>query len=145
MIRRVVLVGWAALVVGFAGCGTNDARQLHGKWSLVEQLESGKPNPSYKAGDVVLVIDGDQIVAQEKGRASETARYTTDTSRTPHEIDIIPPPTKLNAEPRTRYGIFKVEGDRLTIYLTMGGDDSRPTNFTPTSNTLYSVFERIKN
>jgi uncharacterized protein (TIGR03067 family) len=75
--------------------------------------------------------DDGKLVIKEGGREKpEGATYKVDAKKTPAEIDLIPPPGKKDP---VMQGIFKIEGDTLTICF-MGAEAGgaaapRPTKF----------------
>jgi len=77
---------------------------------------------------MTLTADGKFIVREGKREQAEQGTYKTDTKKDPAEIDIMPPSEKAGRG--TIRGIFKIEGDTLTLCVTGGKDDGdRPAKF----------------
>ena len=86
-----------------------------------------------------LLLDGD-LFRMESPEATYDGRFTIDTTVTPMRIDIefVEGPEAGN----TSYGVFELEGDRLTICLGLVGA-SRPTTFASRPGTGHAL-ERLR-
>jgi uncharacterized protein (TIGR03067 family) len=75
-----------------------------------------------------------------KGKPEEGA-YKSDAKKNPAEIDLTPPDA---AKGETILGIYKIDGDTLTLCLTMGGE--RPKEFAapPGSKRMLVTCKRVK-
>ena len=90
--------------------------QLKGTWSSMQTVESTVNGVPQKPRQVKMVwsIDRDTITdTEEEGFADRTYRYTLDPQKTPKTLDL----TVLN-NGLTLYGIYKLEGDALTVCLS---------------------------
>ncbi len=87
--------------------------KLKGTWTSPQTItltSGGVPQPP-KTYKLIWSIDRDTITeSDENGFASRTYRFTLDPDRTPKTIDL----TLLNS-PLELHGIYKLEGDTLTI------------------------------
>jgi len=73
----------------------------------------------------------------KKGAKDEPAAYKIDASKTPGEIDLIEPKDKSE----TSYGIYKLEGDTLTILIGSAKDPKdRPKEFKTKSKSEEVMF-----
>lgn len=121
-----------------AACSSNDAapprpdlEALQGTWLTVSLVNDGKvlvsegdPAP---AGPVTkLVYEGDHwgVVVGDETVASGVLRV--DTSKTPHQIDILDESGMRNAA--SKLGIYELDGDRYRFCLAPA-DKPRPTGF----------------
>lgn len=122
------------------------ARPLQGTWRLVwtqrrDQRVEELPFPAYAPAKGMIIgtnvmqpvlIDFDGSPSQTV-RGQDAMRYRVDTTRTPAAIDIQPfdqefLPTAERPDDRMRRGIFRLEGDRLTLVIAEPGSP-RPSGF----------------
>jgi uncharacterized protein (TIGR03067 family) len=97
---------------------------LEGTWKLVEGRNSGvvsTPEQLAKA-NVIVTIKGNKLSAVTDGKTQEWT-ITLDPTRTLKAADFV-----LTASDRVEAGIYKLEGDRLTIHLSAIGVE-RPLSF----------------
>ena len=110
----------ALLVVGVAG-GRADAagkKQTEGTWKLVGVVRGGKERPADKENTTVTFAAGTmtmRAVTPDGGEKQKTARYTLNTARAPHWIDIIGDDGDGRKE--MVYGLYEVKGDTLRLVL----------------------------
>ena len=148
----------AVLVAGLAGindgCGQpddnaakefKDAKQeldkLQGEWTLVSTEVGGKKRPDTENAVSKLTISENQWVVTYRDSPS-TARATIeiDPSKDPKTIDLT-----FRGEKEPARGIYKLEGDTLTVCYnaTVGGE--RPKEFKTTQETgVLVVLKRAK-
>jgi uncharacterized protein (TIGR03067 family) len=109
-----------------AGTISPDIELLQGAWMLV--VEDGKP-----ANDKALALEiiKDRVLASD----GTHGRFQIDESRSPKQISIT-----IGKQPGdTTKGIYKLEGDRLTIASYNGPGKLLPTAFEPDPDTRISV------
>jgi len=91
--------------------------------------------------DVLKVeIKGNKIIANFSGKPDE-ATLTLDASKKPMWLDI----TSKKDKPEVDYGIFKLDGDTLTICAAEKGvAKDRPTEFKATGNIMIMTLKKQK-
>lgn len=100
-----------------------DPPSLLGAWDAQTGIIGGKPdNPP--AG-TQLIFDKDGVATfTEGGGKGEAGSYTFDAKASPAQIDLTAPG---GPKQEKLLGIYKIEGDTLTIAMSMGGE--RPKTF----------------
>jgi uncharacterized protein (TIGR03067 family) len=101
-------------------------RGLEGEWRF-ERLEvDGNVMPASMASNTRLLIDGDRFRTQSP-EANYDGVFTIDADEKPSHIDIefIEGPEAGNCS----YGVFELDGDRLTLCLSVLAGGTRPVAF----------------
>jgi uncharacterized protein (TIGR03067 family) len=144
---NAVLIG-LALTLGAPA--TKDAPKketpsIVGEWVGVKAVTGGKEKPVPEGGIDFTFTDDGKLVIREGTRndaaSNKTGSYKIDAKKNPAEIDIMPPPDKK--EP-TIHGIYKIDGDTLTICI--GHETDRPTKFESPegAKTMLMILKRAK-
>jgi uncharacterized protein (TIGR03067 family) len=129
-----------ALAVTLAAPGPKDPPpkgppSLVGEWVVQNRLVGGKADDVPAGATMTFREDG---TTDYLGLARSPATFKVNTARTPAEVDFLPPP--VSSAPG-QFGIFKVDGDTLTLCLVGAGD--RPTRFeSPTGSRVRLVVLR---
>lgn len=138
------------LAAGAAGADGKDekARGLQdlrtGTWRAVEiHNEKGVrvPNRIVELVDVKLSFGADGKLTNRSQNQTRISKYTADPSRSPWQIEILRIDTPGNKPGK---GIFKIDGDTMTLCLGKDGSDKRPTEFKPQIGATYMILKRIK-
>jgi len=117
------LLAGLALALG-APAPKADPPTLVGEW-VSEKGVIGGDDRAVPAGNLTLTFTADgQVQVREGAKPPDRATYKADPKKAPAEIDIDPPAVE-KAPAMT--GIYKVEGDTLTLCLSRGG--KRPAKF----------------
>ena len=124
--RRTFGIGMAVAALALAaGCGKKPGTapepppappSLAGGWTLIglETAKGKDPDVAKEpAEERKIQATADKMTPTKKGgKPDEPFSYKLDATKTPHEIDM----TKTrNGKAETMYGIYKLEGDILTI------------------------------
>ena len=106
-----------------------DSQSIVGEWVGEKAVSEGMEKPVPEGGvTMTFTADGKFLVREGKRERAEEGTYKADAKKDPAEIDIMPLSEKAGRG--TIRGIFKVEGDTLTLCFTVGKDDaSRPAKF----------------
>lgn len=121
-----------------------DPPSIVGEWNGEKAISGGKEKPAPEGGIVFIFAADGKLSVQEGNRGKpEGATYKIDPKKDPAEIDFIPPPDKK--EPNVQ-GIYKIEGDTLTICISGGPDAVRPTKFESPegARTMLMILKRAK-
>lgn len=118
----------AVVVLAGSLAVADDATKLAGKWTIESLTRDGKnEDAAYKGG--VRVHDGGKYsVTPPAGSAVPPVEgtFTADAAKTPGTIDMKPGSGRYKGQ--TLQGIFKLEGDTLTVAFAEPGKD-RPAGF----------------
>jgi uncharacterized protein (TIGR03067 family) len=109
-----------------------EQKKFEGTWSPVAQEAKGERQEKDKLKKQAWVFDGDKVTIKGEKRSREHS-FKLDPSKTPKNIDIT---DKRGDE--TGHGIYKLEGDTLTIALDKPKAE-RPKEFTTTKDTSHVV------
>lgn len=140
-----LLVGMALVVAAPAPkeVPKKEAPGIVGVWNLEKAEFGGMLLPLGTEGkqlSLTFAEDG-TIIARKNGKEEPgPSRFTHDAKKSPAEIDLTE--GRPGAKEMTTKGIYKVEGETLTICMTPIGD--RPTNFDSGGQSMIMTFKRMK-
>jgi len=138
----------AALACGLllAAQDAGDLDKLQGSWRLIGLEAQGQKAP---AGDVAknpitLTFTGDRYVEKLRGETVEEGTIKLHPERSPRQLDI-----RIGTgddKGKTQLGIYKLEGDTLTVAIAPPGSTDRPAAFTTDAGSKFGVqvFRREK-
>jgi uncharacterized protein (TIGR03067 family) len=126
----------------FNEAARKELKALEGDWGVAWLEAGGKKHEPEKGEKAVLTLKGTKWtfpITNEKGAVT-----ALDPSCNPKLIDL--KGIRMGREAIIQEGIYKIEGDTLTIVFYQGKDKKRPTNFdTPTeAGTVLFVLKRVK-
>jgi len=101
-----------------------DPPTLLGEWAAESGVRGGKADNPPPGTTITFHKEGKVSFKEGGGGAGEDGTYTSDPKKSPAEIDIMSPGAGKGV---AMLGIYKIEGDTLTMCITMGGD--RPKAF----------------
>jgi uncharacterized protein (TIGR03067 family) len=149
MRKLVVSIVFSSVVAALATAGGGDkgakggtGGKLEGTWIATSAVSDGKKVPdeilkkfmltvSFKDGKYTVVMAGDQV---------EAGTYKTDASKKPAAIDLNI--TEGKDKGKSQLGIYKVEGDTMTIAMTSHDKKDRPKNFDASDMGEVTVLKR---
>ncbi len=125
----------------------DDQSKLQGTWKLVLLKVDGETAPQEKTDKARVVIDGDQLTMRSFLDGEDMAvTYQLDASTSPRQLDLL---TRNEGKVLLRgayvgKGIYKFEGEELTICFRMPPVNSRPGTFdsSPKSNVALWVLRK---
>jgi len=134
-----------ALAVAVAAPGPKDPPKkdspaIAGEWAGESAVEKGRPIRLPPGTAWTFTADGKSVLTLGGGAGSTDATYKADTTKAPAELDVSDGP-----KGKPLRGIFKVEGDTLTVCL-VEGDADRPTAFESAagSKAILITLKRVK-
>jgi uncharacterized protein (TIGR03067 family) len=98
-----------------------EVEKFQGSWKFVK-LERDGEDLTNQLGDVEMEVKGEEYTAP-----NIAAKFKLDPSKTPKAIDLSY--TEGPAAGHTLKGIYKLDGDTLTICRALAEEDKRPTEF----------------
>jgi uncharacterized protein (TIGR03067 family) len=100
--------------------------ELQGGWSMVLLFVSGDETPAEQAKSGELVIE-DDVYRSKLGATVETSTFKIDATKSPKAIDFTYTSGFLKG--KTVKGIYKIDGDDLTICRGLSPETIRPDEF----------------
>ncbi|HZY84580.1 MAG TPA: sigma-70 family RNA polymerase sigma factor, partial [Gemmataceae bacterium] len=150
----VVLLAVTAVVVGIGVCArlaladkpaaagkdeaAKDEEKILGTWALVSYAEGGEKAPEAKIRGAQVTFTADGKMTVKQGEQEQEFTYKLSPAQKPKEF------SGTNAQGRTVLGIYKLDGDTLTVCYDRGGD--RPAEFASNEGTkvVLEVLKRVK-
>ena len=132
------------LTLTLAAPGPKDAKKdppsLVGEWTAEGAVSRGKPDNPPPGTTWTFAADGKSVLRIGGGKEMVEGTYKTDPKKDPAEIDITPGIKKEG----TMRGIYKVEGDTLTLCLA--DEEERPKAFDAPAGAkrIVITFKRVK-
>ena len=142
--KSVLIVLTLAVIAAEDPKKKDDAQAFQGNWSLVAIKTGGKPAPE-------ALIENFRCKFEEKtynntiaGQVVEEGSYTIDPAKSPKAVDF--DIKKGHDQGKKQLGIYKIEGDKLTLVLSEAGSTTRPDSFKIEAGSplLEVVLERLK-
>jgi uncharacterized protein (TIGR03067 family) len=122
----------------------DEADSLKGRWSAVSISAGGKPAQDEVVKAFKFTIDDKTYTNLMGTEVVEEGGYKIDASKSPKTIDF-----DIKKGPdvgKRQLGIYKIEGDKLTMVVAQAGSEDRPKSFKvdPESPIVEIVFEKAK-
>jgi uncharacterized protein (TIGR03067 family) len=121
-----------------------EMKKLQGTWILTALTTDGNATANVAEWDFKLTIKGNKYTVRVRGRTTLEGTIKINPTRKPKVFEETH--TTGPKKGQASVGIYKLEGDRLTLCLPETGKDNRPTEFVSKSGTQHelTVFKRDK-
>lgn len=122
----------------------SDQQLIQGKWRRVGLTDDGEPQSMDGRTERFMTFTGDQFTGPQR-KQPKPGKFSVDATTSPKQIDL-----HFRSGPNSYIriqGIYRLEGDRLTIFQATDWTASRrPTSFEPKPGDKRSllVFERVR-
>jgi uncharacterized protein (TIGR03067 family) len=143
--RYCVLAVAFLLVSTGLGAGDDkksDTDKLQGEWTVVSMELRGRVMGEEQRKDSQLIVNGNEWLLRSKkdNKMYLKFSFTVDQAKSPKEVDfkIINPKGKEE----NLKGIYKLDGDTLTLCKRNIDNEDRPKEFKAGDSTLLAVFKR---
>jgi uncharacterized protein (TIGR03067 family) len=140
-----VLVALALPLVVAADDVEKELKALQGKWKVVALEAGGRPLSKKAIPDFTFLIGAEGKSTGKMPQSEYSATITVDPKKDPKTIDNLHESGEQKG--KKQYGVYKLEGNTLTVCMTPPGraEGDRPKDFTTkdTTNVVF-VFERVK-
>jgi uncharacterized protein (TIGR03067 family) len=122
----------------------DDAEFLKGNWTAVSMKQGKLSFPEDDVKSFKFALDGKNYTNTIGTVVTEEGSYTIDASKTPKTIDFAI--KKGEDAGKKQLGIYKIDGDKLTIVAAQAGSADRPKSLDAegASDVLVVVLERVK-
>ncbi len=117
-----------------------DVEAIQGEWKLIELLHDGKPWEQQKLVNAQATVNkGTMTVKGVRTDTDEIFAYTLDAER--KQIDL----RMKQPDPQYEHrGVYSLDGDTLTIAMSLGNSRERPENVKAGVGVAYLVYHRVK-
>lgn len=136
----------AAVSLALAQDAASDAKKLEGAWEPVAVTADGKKlaEADVAKSGMRLTIDDHRYRVTVQGKLTEGGTFKLDPAKTPRALDLTI--TEGDDKGKMQLGIYKFDGDALTVALPPTGSKSRPKAFESTAENQVELttFKRAK-
>jgi uncharacterized protein (TIGR03067 family) len=125
----------------FRGEGPVDTKSLQGVWTCSSATIDGNALAEEAAKNLKLTLTADRYKTERGEQVLFDSTYSINSTKNPPQIDMIG--TEGDLKGKAALGIYKLDGDMLTICYVMPGKE-RPTAFAsqPQSSAFLVVWKR---
>jgi RNA polymerase sigma factor (sigma-70 family) len=115
-----------------------DEEKILGTWAVVSGEEGGQKAPEERIKQAKLIFAADGKLTAKLGEREQEFTYQLGPAKKPKEFSV------MDDKGRTMLGIYKLDGDTLTVCYDRSGD--RPAEFASPEGTtvVLEVFKRVK-
>jgi uncharacterized protein (TIGR03067 family) len=142
-----------AMAVGFVGVAlvlaqdaAGEAKKLQGVWEPVAVTAEGKkiPEADVAKSGMRFTLAGETYKVTVQGKLVEGGTFKVDPGKSPRTLDLTI--TEGDDKGKMQLGIYKLDGEALTVALPPTGSKARPTAFESTAKNQVelTVFRRAR-
>jgi uncharacterized protein (TIGR03067 family) len=133
----ILLVPWSLSPAPADDKAAREELERHqGTWRASTSVYEGQEAPAEVVRSITRTVEKDHVVWKRDGKSFAGTRIELDPSRDPKAIDVIPDGGQDRGE--RVLGIYKLEGDRLTICMAAPGQP-RPKEFKAEKGSGYTL------
>src|SRR5436309_545271 len=111
----LIVVGCGAAALADDPAVTVELKQHQGTWAATSSIFDGQPAPADLVRSIKRIVTGDHVVWERDGKRFAGTKVQLNPAPEPKTIDVIPDGGRNRGE--RILGIYKLEGDRLTICM----------------------------
>ena len=122
-----------------------ELKALEGSWKAVALEAGGKPLPIESVPEFTYIIRADGTATGKMPKGEYSGTVIVNPKKDPKTIDNVHETGPQKG--KKQYGVYKLEGDKLTVCMTGPGaaESTRPKDFSTKDNAcVVFVFERTK-
>jgi uncharacterized protein (TIGR03067 family) len=136
------LIGFVGLclvsITNAGGDEKTDVDRIQGSWQGTKIEVEGRSAPADYVAKGKYIFKGKQLTMLEGDKQAGKATFTLDPAKKPKAIDLTA--TEGPGKGKTLYGIYRLEGDTLTLCI----GEKRPNEFTGAGKAVLLEFKRAK-
>jgi uncharacterized protein (TIGR03067 family) len=142
LVAVVVIVPWTVVAEAQKEDAVKDEmKKLQGVWQVTKWIDTdGKPAAADEVKGISFEFKEDRVTKRTDGRAREPLKFILNPTKKPNWIDF---DAGLDIEVKMQ-GIYKLEGDELTICIISGSRSDqppeRPTEFKANEKKHHTLF-----
>jgi uncharacterized protein (TIGR03067 family) len=95
----------------------DDQERIQGTWTISRLEMAGKNILADEGAKYQVVIQNNSFITKHEGKEQASYRLKLDSARSPKTIDFVP--TDVNKDGPEMIGIYKLDGDTLTIFVSL--------------------------
>jgi uncharacterized protein (TIGR03067 family) len=126
-LASIILILSAAAFLAADDSSKDDAASIKGKWSVVSWSHGGEALPADLIKAIKISFEDKKYSIIGEDPFNEEGEYAIDASKSPKTIDF--DIKKGRDEGKKQLGIYKLEGDKLTIIAAGASATDRPSSF----------------